>query len=241
MMGPSGEKGKLYLIPMVIADGTHQSVIPLSVNQTVAQIRSFLCENVRTARRFISSLKVHDSIESLHFAPLDKDTAESELPSLFAGVERGEDMGVLSESGCPGVADPGAQAVRYAHVHHIKVVPLVGPSSLLLGLMASGFNGQQFAFHGYLPVDPLENAPRILALERESKTKNQTQIFIETPYRNNSLLSQLIKNLHPSTRLCVAIDLTSPGEKIISQSVAEWKKMDLKLEKSPALFLFLAG
>jgi len=233
-------KGKLFLLPMVIAEGSPEQTIPPSVIQTVKNLRNFLCENIRTARRYISSLKVHESIESLNFELLNKDTPSSELPRLLQRLELGEDVGLLSESGCPGVADPGAAAVRYAHSKCITVVPLVGPSSILLALMGSGFNGQQFAFHGYLPIDSKEIGTRIRELERESSSHGQTQIFIETPYRNNKLLSHLLHFLQPATMLCVAIDLTSENEKIISMPVGDWKTLGITFEKSPAVFLFLA-
>ena len=190
-------KGELFLLPTILAEETHQEVIPLSVKDAIKSLQFFLCEDVRTARRFISSLKVHDSIESLHFEILNKDSDPKDLPDLFAPIHEGHSLGVLSESGCPGIADPGAMAVAYAHQNDIIVVPLVGPSSILLALMASGLNGQQFAFHGYLPIDSKDVADRIRNLELESREKNQTQIFIETPYRNNALMAHLLKALRP--------------------------------------------
>jgi len=234
-------KGKLFLLPTILADETQQAVIPILVIESVKTIRYFLCENVRTARRYVSSLKVHDSIESLQFEVLDKDTDPMELPNLFAPIDEGNNIGILSESGCPGVADPGAAAVSYAHQKNIRVIPLVGPSSILLALMASGLNGQRFAFHGYLPIDSKGASASIKDLERESKEKNQTQIFIETPYRTNALMGHLVKSLRPDTRLCIAINLTSPREKIICQSVGQWKKQPVTFEKEPAVFLFLAA
>lgn len=233
-------KGKLFLLPTILADETQQAVIPPSVKESVKTIRYFLCENVRTARRYVSSLKVHDSIESLQFDVLDKDTNPQELPTLLAPIDEGKNIGVLSESGCPGVADPGAAAVFYAHQKNIRVIPLVGPSSILLALMASGLNGQRFAFHGYLPIDSKGASASIKEFERESKEKNQTQIFIETPYRTNALMAHLLKSLRPDTILCVAINLTSTNEKIISQSVGQWRKQPVTFEKEPAVFLFLA-
>ena len=233
-------KGKLFLLPTILADETQQAVIPPSVKESVKTIRYFLCENVRTARRYVSSLKVHDSMESLQFDVLDKDTNPQELPTLLAPIDEGKNIGVLSESGCPGVADPGAAAVFYAHQKNIRVIPLVGPSSILLALMASGLNGQRFAFHGYLPIDSKGASASIKEFERESKEKNQTQIFIETPYRTNALMAHLLKSLRPDTILCVAINLTSTNENIISQSVGQWRKQPVTFEKEPAVFLFLA-
>jgi 16S rRNA (cytidine1402-2'-O)-methyltransferase len=233
--------GTLYLIPNVIAEATQQSVIPNQVIEVLKSLRFFLAEDVRTARRYFSSLKIFDSIERLHFTVLDKETVVSDLAFIMKPLLEGYDVGIVSESGCPGVADPGAIAVRFAHQHKIKVVPLVGPSSILLALMSSGLNGQQFAFHGYLPIEAKEASVKIKELEKESSTKNQTQIFIETPFRNNSLLTNLIKSLKPSTILCIAMDLTSPQEQIVSKSVREWAKEPIQLAKVNTVFLFLGN
>jgi 16S rRNA (cytidine1402-2'-O)-methyltransferase len=232
-------RGKLFLIPTVIADGAI-ATISTSVSEPLKFISHFLVEDVRTARRFLSSLRIYESIESLHFSTLNKDTKETELAEMFAPAFAGHHLGVLSESGCPGVADPGALAVAFAHEKNIHVVPLVGPSSIILALMASGLNGQQFAFHGYLPIDSKEASQKIKLLEKESVQKNQTQIFIETPYRNNSVLKHLLDSLHSSARLCVAIDLTGKNELVRTKNVSEWKKNILSLPKEPAVFLFLA-
>lgn len=234
------QRGKLFLIPTVIAENTQEAVIPASVRNELLNIQHFLAEDVRTARRYLSSLKIYNSIESLDFKVLNKDTAEIELNEMFAPAMEGKNLGVLSESGCPGVADPGALAVKYAHQNHIEVVPLIGPSSILLALMASGLNGQRFAFHGYLPIDSKESLVSIKEFERESRLKNQTQIFIETPYRNNQLASNLIKGLNPGTLLCMAVDITGPQESILMYPVKEWKQKSLELPKLPAVFLFLA-
>ncbi len=234
-------KGKLYLIPTVLAEGTQENVLPPAIRNIVKNLEHFLCENLRSARRFVSSLHVHPSIETSQFYLLDKDTAIAKVSSLLEPLLHGTDMGLLSESGCPAVADPGALAVDFAHRHDIVVVPLVGPSSLMLALMASGLNGQCFAFHGYLPVDSKGAGDAIQRLERESRGKNQTQIFIETPYRNNQLLGHLIRSLKSDTRLCLAINLTSPEEKIHCKTVASWKKEIPKLEKVPVTYLFLAS
>lgn len=233
-------KGSLYLIPSYITDHPDPDIIPVQVKQTLGSLNYFLAENIRTARRYLSSLKIYPSIESLHFETLDKNTAESELPLLIAPLLDGKSMGILSESGCPGIADPGALAVKYAHRHGIKVVPLTGPSSLLLALMASGLNGQQFAFHGYLPIEMKDLSKTINALERESKEKKQTQIFIETPYRNQALFKKLTTHLHSNTLLCVAQDITGEQEFIQTLTVKEWLSKTVELPKLPALFLFLA-
>jgi 16S rRNA (cytidine1402-2'-O)-methyltransferase len=233
-------QGKLYLIPTVISENTQHAVIPAHVLNALQNIRHFLAEDIRTARRYLSSLKIFESIEALSFQQLNKDTPETELEELFGPIKSGLSLGVLSESGCPGVADPGAMAVRYAHTHNIPVVPLVGPSSILLALMASGLNGQHFAFHGYLPIDTKECARAIKELEKESRQKNQTQIFIETPYRNNQVFGQLVKNLADTTYLTVATDLTGIQETIKTLTVRTWKRHSLTFEKLPTVFLFLA-
>lgn len=231
--------GTLYLVPNVIADDTQRSVIASQVIEALKTINHFLAEDARTARRYLSSLKIYESIELLKFEVLNKDTKEIELESLMKPLAEGKNLGVISESGCPGIADPGALAVSYAHKKNIKVVPLVGPSSILLALMASGLNGQQFAFHGYLPIEAKEAAAKIKQLENESRQKNQTQIFIETPYRNNQILKSLIDNLHPNSLLCIAFNLSGKGEFINTQTVSAWKKQIPTLSKEPAVFLFL--
>jgi 16S rRNA (cytidine1402-2'-O)-methyltransferase len=232
-------RGKLYLIPCPISDEA-LSTIPMQTIEVVKQLDYFLAEDVRTARRYLSSLKVFPSIEALQFRVLNKDTKESELSELLKPLQEGKSVGVLSESGCPGIADPGALAARYAHQNNVDVIPLTGPSSILLALMASGLNGQRFAFHGYLPVDAKEAGIKIKELERESKVKNQTQIFIETPYRNNAVFDHLLKNLHMETRLTIALDITGKEECIKTKKVNQWKKEFTEWRKSPAVFLFLA-
>ena len=225
-------------MPNIIAEGTQQNVIPQQVVQTLKSIRYFLVEDARTARRYLSSLKIYDSIESLNIEVLDKDTKAEQLDELMKPLLTGNYMGIISESGCPGVADPGSMAVAYAHERNIQVVPLVGPSSILLGLMASGLNGQKFAFHGYLPVDGKEAIKTIKELERESELKNQTQIFIETPYRNNSVLDHLLNSLKPTMLLTIAVDINGFNENIRTKSVGEWKVAKPTLPKLPSLFLF---
>lgn len=233
-------KGKVYLIPATIADDTHSLTIPEHVRQVLPSLRHFLAEDVRTARRYLSSLKIYDSIEPLQFAVLNKDTSHDQLSVLLEPVLQGNDLGILSESGCPGVADPGALAVKFAHENDIRVVPLVGPSSLLLALMASGLNGQRFAFHGYLPIDSKEASVMIKTLEKESRSKNQTQLFIETPYRTNQLTQVLLRNLHDETLLTIAVDITGKDESIRTYPVRKWKSQTPDFGKSPAVFLFLA-
>lgn len=233
-------KGKLYLIPTIIAENTVQLTIPQQVPWALKDINYFLAENIRTARRYLSSLKIYDSIETLTFQVLDKETKEAELIGFMAPLLEGNNIGVISESGCPGVADPGSMAVRYAHQNGIHVIPLVGPSSILLALMASGLNGQNFAFHGYLPVDGKEVSILIKAFEKESTAKNQTQIFIETPHRNNQVLDHLLNSLKSTSMLSIAQDLTGQGEFIQTKSVRDWKINKPSLPKEPAIFSFLA-
>jgi 16S rRNA (cytidine1402-2'-O)-methyltransferase len=225
-------------VPNVIAEGTQNEVIPPHVIKALRSITHFLVEDVRTARRYLSSLKIYESIESLHFEVLNKDTKEIELNELMKPLLTGNYMGVISESGCPGIADPGAMAVAYAHERNIQVIPLVGPSSILLALMASGLSGQKFAFHGYLPVDGKEASKLIKELERESERKGQTQLFIETPYRNNQVLDHLIRTLKDQTMLTIALDITGGDENIRTKSVREWKIIKAVLPKVPSLFLF---
>lgn len=233
--------GKLYLIPTIIAGDTADKVIPDHIKNELPAIQHFLAENVRTARRFISSLKIFDSVGSLTFSTLDKNTSVDELPEMFAPAFQGHPLGVLSESGCPGVADPGTLAVMYAHDHGITVVPLVGPSSIVLALMGSGLGGQRFAFHGYLPVDLAQAEKVIRELEKESMRKEQTQIFIETPYRNNRLLKKLLSTLSPETGLCLAVDLTGTSEFIKTMPVRKWRTASTELPRLPAVFLFNAA
>ena len=232
--------GKLYLIPNIIADNTQDAVITAQVKSVLPGISHFLAEDVRTARRFLSSLKIYDSIEPLHFEVLDKDTDPSIVKTLFSPVFEGLDMGIISESGCPGIADPGALAVRFAHDNNVQVIPLVGPSSILLALMASGLNGQHFAFHGYLPIDAKAAEHSIRNLEKESRIKNQTQVFIETPYRSNALFQLLLKTLGSDTLLCIAESLTGNNESIKTAPIKKWRTSNKILPKEPAVFLFLA-
>jgi 16S rRNA (cytidine1402-2'-O)-methyltransferase len=232
--------GKLFLIPNVIAENTAKVVIADYIKTELYGIRHFLAEDVRTARRYLSSLKVYESIEDLSFSVLDKDTPETDLKKLFEPLVNGNNLGIISESGCPGIADPGALAVAYAHQHNIHVVPMVGPSSIIMALMASGLNGQCFAFHGYLPIESKDVAKAIKELERESRAKKQTQIFIETPFRNNSLMQNLLRNLSDSTLLTRAIDITGQAEEIKTLPVKAWKPIQANLPKLPAVFLFLA-
>lgn len=232
-------KGKLVLIPNAISEVVAPVIAP-QVMAYLPKIRFFLAENARSARRYLSSLKVYPSIEELHFEVLDKNTPKAELQRLMAPLFDGQDLGVISESGCPGIADPGSEAALYAHQHGITVVPLVGPSSIVLALMASGLNGQHFAFHGYLPIEKSELSKAIKGYESESRKKNQTQIFIETPYRNKQTLQHLLSHLSSETLLTVAHDITGRQELIQTKRVKEWTSALPALEKLPVVFLFLA-
>jgi 16S rRNA (cytidine1402-2'-O)-methyltransferase len=234
------DNGKLYLIPNIIADNTQRMVIAAHVRDILPSVTHFLAEDVRTARRYLSSLGIYGSIEALHFDLLDKDTSPGELRKLFKPITDGFNLGILSESGCPGVADPGALAVKFAHENHIQVIPLVGPSAILLALMASGLNGQRFAFHGYLPIEAKEASRVIRELEKESRQKDQTQIFIETPYRSNTLSQLLIRTLNDETLLCMAVNITGESEEIQTYPVKRWRTIKKGLPKIPVVYLFLA-
>lgn len=234
------DNGKLYLIPNTIADNTQRAVIGAHVRDELPNISYFLVEDLRTARRYLSSLKIYDAIEPLHFDLLNKDTSPMELKKLLAPIYDGFHIGIISESGCPGVADPGALAVKFAHENNIQVIPLVGPSSILLALMASGLNGQRFAFHGYLPIEAKEAAKDIRDFEKESRQKTQTQIFIETPYRSNTLFKMLMNTLNDETLLCMAMNITGESEEIKTYPIKKWKTIGKELPKVPSVFLFLA-
>lgn len=229
--------GQVILIPLVISDNTQHSVLPVQIGEAIKQCDLFLVENERTARRFISSLKLGLVIEDLKFEILDKKTSFEDCFDLIQAAFEGQTIGVMSESGCPGVADPGAKLVHMAHQMRIRVKPLVGPSSILMALMASGFNGQSFSFHGYLPIDKKERVKALKALEKESAEKDRTQIFMDTPYRNEQLLEDIKKNLRPDTYLCVAKDITGEREVIISKPISKWSIKDIQMKKIPAMFL----
>ena len=229
-------KGILYLIPSVIAENTEKEVIPPQVLTICRYTKYYLVENIRTARRFISSLQLGITISDLQFSVLEKKTPDTDVPGLLQPLLEGENIGIISEAGCPGVADPGARAVAWAHKNHIRVVPLVGPSSILLALMSSGFSGQRFAFHGYLPVKVPERVQAFKQLEREAQG-GQTQIFMETPYRNNQLLSDLLQHCRAGTHLCIARGVSGEQEFIRTLTIAEWRKQKPDLHKVPTIFL----
>jgi 16S rRNA (cytidine1402-2'-O)-methyltransferase len=235
------KKGKLFLIPTVLAENTAGEVITPQIRDVILNLDYYLVENIRTARRFISSLKLGIAIDPLNFEILDKKTRGQELERIMQPILQGKDVGVMSEAGCPGIADPGSSAVTWAHQKGIHVVPLSGPSSMFLALMGSGFNGQSFAFHGYLPIDKKDRLQAIRQLEAESAAKNRTQIFMETPFRNNPLLEDLKQTLNSGTRLCIARNITAKDEFIQTKTIAEWKKHTLDLHKVPVVFVLFAG
>jgi 16S rRNA (cytidine1402-2'-O)-methyltransferase len=227
----------LYLLPNVLSEGDWQNVLPAQIFQLATNTRYFIVENIRTARRFLKQVNREINIDLLTFFELNKYTDQNELPTFLKPLEQSENVAVISEAGCPGIADPGAEVVKIAHQKGYKVVPLVGPSSIVLALMASGLNGQNFAFSGYLPVRANERTRAISNLEKLAKNNRQTQIFIETPYRNNQLITDLLKTCSPSTLLCIAANLTGDNEFIATKSVSQWKGKVPDLHKQPAIFL----
>jgi 16S rRNA (cytidine1402-2'-O)-methyltransferase len=230
-------KGKLFLIPSVLAENTAQQIISPQIKEIISKTKIFLVENIRTTRRYISSLKLGVNLEEIHFELLDKDTPPETMSRLMLPLINGADIGIISEAGCPGIADPGAVAVAFAHQKGIQVVPLSGPSSMFLALMGSGFTGQSFAFHGYLPIDKKERTAAIKKLEAESIREKRAQIFMETPFRNNQLLEDLLLTLHPNTKLCIAKNITGSDEMILTKTANEWKKLPLDLHKIPTVFV----
>lgn len=230
-------KGKLFLIPNVLAENTAQTVISPQVKEVIAHTKIFLVENLRTARRYISSLKLGVNLEEIHMEILDKDTPPETMSRLMQPLMNGADIGIISEAGCPGIADPGAVAVAFAHQKGIQVVPLSGPSSMFLALMGSGFSGQSFAFHGYLPIDKKDRTAAIKKLEAESIREKRAQIFMETPFRNNQLLEDLLTTLSPNTKLCIAKNITGSDEMILTKTANEWKKLPIDLHKIPTVFI----
>lgn len=229
--------GKLYLIPVGLGDSNPDKVFPALNKNIIDSIDDFIVENEKSARRFIKRILPEKSQQSLRLTGLNKFTDETSIPTFLDAAKEGKNMGLMSEAGCPGVADPGAEIVKLAHRYGIQVVPLVGPSSILLAVMASGMNGQSFTFHGYLPIDRKERKHEIKQLERVSAEKQQAQVFIETPYRNSKLLEDLYQNLHAATRICVACDLTLETEFIRTATASEWKKIKADLHKRPAIFI----
>ncbi|MBL1409535.1 SAM-dependent methyltransferase [Sphingobacterium faecale] len=235
------KKGKLYLIPVPLAEGVEKSSYTPLHRDVIGKVTAYIVENEKTARKFLKTAGLTVPQSELIIHDFGKHAREKmDYNKVFASVLKGKDMGLMSEAGCPGVADPGADVVAEAHRRNIQVVPLVGPSSILLALMASGFNGQKFTFHGYLPIDKGERSRKIKELEAQSRREKITQIFIETPFRNNQLLAELLKVCKPETKLCVAANLTGADELIESRTIADWQAHSFDLHKIPTIFLLFA-
>ncbi|MBQ5818300.1 MAG: SAM-dependent methyltransferase [Bacteroides sp.] len=227
----------LYLIPVTLGDTTIERVLPAYNKAVIQGIRHFIVEDIRSARRFLKKVDSSIDIDALTFYPLNKHTPMEAVASYLQPLQKGEPMGVISEAGCPAVADPGADVVAIAQQKGLKVVPLVGPSSILLSVMGSGFNGQSFAFNGYLPIEPPERAKKLKLLEQRVYTEHQTQLFIETPYRNNKMLEDILHNCRPQTKLCIAANVTCEDEYICTRTIKEWKGKLPDLNKIPCIFL----
>jgi len=227
----------LYLLPVTLGDTELNTVLPAYNIEIIQGIKHFIVEDVRSARRFLKKVDREFDIDSLSFYPLNKHTSAEDISGYLQPLLAGQSMGVISEAGCPAVADPGADVVAIAQRKNLKVVPLVGPSSIILSVMGSGFNGQSFAFHGYLPIEPGERVKRIKQLEQRIYSENQTQLFIETPYRNHKMIDDLLQNCRPQTKLCIAANLTCEGEYIKTRAISEWKGKVPDLSKIPCIFL----
>ena len=231
----------LYLIPNLLGETPVEQVLPAYNHEIIMGIRHFIVEDVRTARRFLKQVDRSIDIDQLTFYTLNKHTNPEEVASMLKPLEEGSPMGVISEAGCPAVADPGADVVAIAQRKGLKVVPLVGPSSIILAVMGSGFNGQSFAFNGYLPIEPDERIKTLKKLEQRAYSENQTQLFIETPYRNAKMMADIIKACRPQTRLCIAAGLTTQDEYICTRIVKEWRGQLPDLSKIPCIFLIYKG
>lgn len=230
-------KGKLYLIPTILGENTQKTTLPTTIYKAIKDIDIFIAENIRTARRHIKKIYSTKDIDSTIFYPYGKNDVINLEQDFLPHILSGKDVGLLSEAGLPCIADPGSKIVEYAHNFQIDVVPFVGPSSIILALMASGLNGQNFAFTGYLPIDKSERIKTLYHLESLTKKLGQTQIFMETPYRNNQLFEILLKSCHNNTRLCIASNITMPTEKIKTKTIAEWKQTKVNIHKKPTIFL----
>ena len=233
--------GTLYLIPVPLGESALDTILPQHVRHIAAQLDTFIVEHPKTARAFLKQVETKIPLQQLNLMVLDEHTPESELHALLESLRSGKDVGLISEAGCPAVADPGSNLVRLAHQQGIRVTPFVGPSSILLGLMASGLSGQRFTFHGYLPVDKTERKNKLQALEQAARSHDETQIFIETPYRNRQMLEAIVESCGNDTSLCVATDVTLTTEMILTKRVAEWKKQLPEIDKRPTVFLLHAS
>ena len=227
----------LYLLPVTLGETPIEKVLPAYNKEIILGIKHFIVEDVRSARRFLKKVERSINIDELTFYPLNKHTSPEDISGYLKPLTEGNPMGVISEAGCPAVADPGADFVAIAQRKNLKVIPLVGPSSIILSVMGSGFNGQSFAFHGYLPIEPNERIKRIKALEQRVYSENQTQLFIETPYRNLKMMEDILKNCRPQTKLCVAANITCEGEFIKTKTVKEWQRKLPDINKIPCIFL----
>ncbi len=234
---PLEPKGKLYLIPTRLGDDVPLEVLPISIKKVLEQVNHYIVENEKPARRFIKKVSPSKSQRSLVIHTVNKYTDLSEIPGYLTPCLNGESIGLLSDAGCPGIADPGAEVIRIAHEKGIPVTPLVGPSSILLAMMSSGMNGQNFTFNGYLPIDKNERKSTIKHLEKISLEKNQAQIFIETPYRNDKMFADLVAILHSNTRLCIASDITLTTEYIATKTIKEWQSEEIDLHKRPTIYI----
>lgn len=234
------KKGTLYLVPCPIGENQPLNVLPQHTLEKIRTLTHFAAENLKTARHFIKACDHPTAIQEIDIMLLDKKTKYNEVSTIAEPLLKGHDMGVVSESGCPGVADPGSILVQYAHSKDIQVVPLIGPSSILLAMMSSGFNGQSFAFHGYLPKNSDELKQKIKDIEKASAQFKQTQIFIETPYRTDNLTKSLIQYSNPNSFLCIASSLNCPDERIISKPIHWWKKQTISFGKAPCVFLLFS-
>jgi len=240
MIRKDQKKGRIYLIPTPLSEGTGKLMTTNRTLEIIKHLQHYVVENRKSAIRFLKSICPELKIEEIHFDIIGKKQIVDSYDELMSPVNKGQDMGIMSEAGAPCIADPGAKMVEYAHWNDIKVIPLPGPSSIILALMASGFNGQKFAFHGYLPIDRQERLRAIKKIERESANSKAAQIFIETPHRNERLFSELLRTCQSSTELCLAMDITGDEEYIKSLTVAKWKKSKPTFYKIPAIFLMQA-
>ena len=234
-------KGVLFLIPVTLGDTPIDKVLPANNREIIDSIKHFIVEDIRSARRFLKKSNPEIVIDNLTFYTLNEHTKGEDIGSYLNAIIEGLNVGVISEAGCPAIADPGADVVAIAQSRNIKVVPLVGPSSILMSLMASGFNGQKFTFNGYLPIEPNERAKAIKLLEQRAYSEDTTQIFIEAPYRNAKLIADLVKTCRPQTRLCIASAITCDEEMIATKPIKEWSKRIPEVGKTPAIFLIYKG
>lgn len=230
-------KGKLFLIPTVLVQGRGRTSFPEYNVEVLRQLNHFICEHAKSLRALLKEVGIPSPYDHLTIYELNKHTHIEEIQGFLSPLDEGHNMGVVSDAGCPGVADPGADVVAIAHQKSVQVIPLVGPSSILLALMASGLNGQQFTFHGYLPVKPPELKNKLLGLQKRITSGGESQIFIETPYRNQKTLEAILKFMNPEIKLCIAKSITGPDEFIRTMSVAKWKKARVDLNKEPAVFI----